>query len=117
VSPGTGMEPSEKRRMSSILLELGQPLAQSLFWFSVCSGHKLKCIEPFTPHHVFFPCHHRMACLQVAEGGKWLLYVWNVVSNLMGKEPVADNLLHQIVVLLGQMGGAYQQPIYNVIEL
>jgi len=43
--------------------------------------------------------------------------VWNVVSNLMGKKPVADNLLHQVVVLLGQMGGAYQQPPYNDIEL
>jgi len=76
VSPGTGMEASEMRRVSCILLELGQPLAQLLFWFSVCSGHKLKCIEPVTPHHVFFfPCHHRMACLQVAEGGKWRLYV------------------------------------------
>jgi hypothetical protein len=45
------------------------------------------------------------------------VYMWNVVSNLMGKKVVADNLLQQVVVLLGLMCGAYQHPPYNDIEL
>jgi hypothetical protein len=72
------MDAAEKRRMSCILRELGQPLAQSLFWLrfpgSVCSGHKWKCIEPVTPHHVFSlsPPHG----LSSGCGGRiWRLYV------------------------------------------
>ena len=65
---------------------------------------------------MFFPCHHRMACLQVAEGGNGV-YMWNVVSNLLSKKAVAENLLHRVVILLGQMGGADQHPPYNDAEL
>jgi hypothetical protein len=84
---------------------------------SVCSGHRLKCIGPVTPHHVFFsPSHHRVARLQVVEGGNGF-YMWNVVSNLLSKKALADNRLHRVVIWFGQMGGADQHPPYNDIEL